>query len=155
MSAFPRSEVEAAHERYVETRERIRRGELSYGALALHFTDDGTFIDPAWGRCVGRKAIEEVLVLSMAGLDDWSFPHEWRIVEGNRLVASWLLRLPGRRPDGGYFQARGLSIFEYAGSGLFSYEEDVLNVMHVMQLIQEANWQPTKPINMPPMNPPR
>jgi len=155
MTEPTRKEIEAAHDRYLETRRRIMAGDLGWEALAEHFTDDATFIDPAWGRVRGIDNIHSFLRRSMAGLGDWSFPHEWRLVEGNRLVAAWKNRLPGKRPDGTYYEAQGISIMLYAGGGKFSYEEDLLNMAHIYELVAESCWTPGPAVNMPPQCPPR
>jgi ketosteroid isomerase-like protein len=155
MARFAKEEIEAAYARYLETRRRVEAGELGWDALADFFTDDATFIDPAWGRVEGIDAIRRFLVESMAGLEDWSFPHEWTAVEGDRLVAKWWNRLPGQRPDGSCFEAPGVSIMVYAGDGRFHYEEDLLNMVHVAELIRESGWKPPVGFNLPPRQPRR
>lgn len=146
-------EIRAAYERYVETRNRVEAGEVPWDALAAFFTDDAVFIDPAWGRVEGIDAIREFLVESMQGLEDWEFPHQWTAIEDGRLIARWLNRLPGRRLDGSFYEAPGYSIMIYAGDGRFSYEEDLLNMVHVNELIRESGWKPSGPFNMPPREP--
>jgi ketosteroid isomerase-like protein len=155
MPTSPRAEVEAAHDRYVATRARIEAGELGWDALADFFTEDATFVDPAWGRIEGRERIRRFMVESMAGLEDWTFPHLWRVVEGDRIVAAWQNRLPGARPDGSPYQALGISVIRYAGDGRFSSEEDVLNMVHVFELMQESGWQPNDRLHAPPKHPRR
>jgi hypothetical protein len=86
---------------------------------------------------------------------DWSFPHQWRVVDGGRVVAAWKNRLPGRRPDGSHYEAQGVSIMLYAGAGKFSHEEDLLNMVQVFELIEESGWTPGPEVHMPPQRPPR
>jgi ketosteroid isomerase-like protein len=155
MTQFPREEIEATHDRYLRTREAIMAGELKWDALAQFFTEDATFIDPAWGRMKGIANMREFFTKSMSGLEDWHFPHDWRVIDGNRLVGAWKNRLPGQRPDGTYYEAQGLSVMIYAGGGKFSYEEDLLNMVHIFQLIAESGWKPNPRVNMPPQRPPR
>jgi hypothetical protein len=148
-------EILEAYDRLVETRDRAEKGEVGWDALADHFTEDATFIDPAWGRVEGLSAIQEFMVESMAGLEGWVFPREWTVVEGNRLVSGWQNRLPGQRPDGSFYEAPGISILIYAGNGKFSYEEDLLNMVHVTELIRESGWKPGPDFNLPPREPRR
>jgi ketosteroid isomerase-like protein len=155
MPNFSPDEIRKTYERYVETRDRVEAGELGWDALAAFFTDDATFIDPAWGRIEGIEAIREFLVESMAGLEDWEFPHEWSMVDGDRLIARWHNRLPGRRADGTPYQAPGYSLMVYAGDGRVSYEEDLLNMVHVGELIRESGWKPSGAFNAPPRHPRR
>lgn len=149
------SEARATYERYVATRERVTAGELGWEALAEFFTDDAVFVDPAWGRVEGLENIRQFLKESMAGLETWSFPHEWTMVDGPRVVSLWQNRLPGAGPDGAPLAAPGLSVLHYAGNGKFSYELDVLNMAHVNELIAASGWRPGPSFNMPPRKPRR
>ena len=155
MPPYPPEEIRDTYDRYVETRSRVEAGEADWDALAAFFTEDAVFIDPAWGRVDGIAAIREFLKESMAGLEDWTFPHQWSVVEGDRLVAFWLNRLGGARPDGSPYEAPGVSIMEYAGGGRFSREIDLLNMVHVGELIAESGWRPPPHFNAPPRNPRR
>jgi ketosteroid isomerase-like protein len=153
--AHPREEVERTLQRYLEIRSRAERGECGWDALADLFTEDATFIDPAWGRVDGSAALRSFFPESMAGLDGWTFPHEWHLIEGDRIVSRWLNRLPGRRADGSYYECPGISIFDYAGGGKFSREEDILNMAHFREILVESGWRPTGPMNLPPKQPRR
>ena len=149
------TEARDTYSRYVATRERVMAGELGWDALAGFFTDDATFLDPAWGRVQGIENIRQFLKESMAGLEAWSFPHEWTTVDGDRVVSLWQNRLPGERADGSPYQAPGISVLRYAGGGKFSYELDVLNMIHVTELIGESGWRPAEGFNPPPRKPRR
>lgn len=149
MSDFPETEIREAFRAYVETRDRIDRGELPWSALDSFFTDDAVFIDPAWGRVEGLDAVREFWMESMAGLEEWSFPEVWTMVDGNRVVSMWLQQM-GQRPDGTRDEIPGISILYYAGDGRFCYELDVLNMAHVMEVIQNGNWTPGPDLKIPP-----
>ena len=153
--SYERSEVESAHREYIATRERVLARELPWSAMADHFTDDAVYIDPAWGRVEGRDAIVRFMDDSMAGLDDWAFPEEWTVIDGERVVSSWWNRLPGARADGTPYEALGVSIMYYAGAGRFSYSHDLLNMAEVHELIGESRWSPAGEFNIPPENPNR
>lgn len=155
MTSHSRDEILTAYDALVATRDRAEAGEVGWDALADHFTEDATFIDPAWGRVEGLPAIREFLSESMAGLEGWTFPREWTQVEGDRLVTLWQNRLPGARADGSPYQAPGISILLYAGDGRFSYEEDLLNMVHVTELIRESGWKPGPGFQLPPSEPVR
>lgn len=153
MTNFAREEVTGTYERYVETRRRVEAGELGWDALAAFFTDDAVFIDPAWGRVEGIDEIRNFLAESMQGLDGWDFPHHWTMVDGNRLLARWTNRLPGERADGSRYEAPGYSLMIYAGDGKFSYEEDLLNMTHIGELMRDSGWKPNGVMNVPPSHP--
>jgi ketosteroid isomerase-like protein len=153
--AHDEREIREAYDRYVRQRDRAEAGEVGWHTLADFFTEDACFVDPAWGRVEGRERIRRFMVESMAGLEGWRFPREWTGVQGDRLVSLWQNRLPGRRADGSFYQAPGVSIMVYAGDGRFASEEDVLNMVHVIELIRESGWQPGPGFTPPPADPPR
>ena len=149
-------EARRAYEAYVEGREAVARGELTWGELgARAFTEDAVFVDPAWGRIEGRDAIVGFMDESMAGLDDWSFPEEWTMVDGDRVVSFWLNRLPGETHDGRPIQAPGVSILRYAGDGRFDHELDLLNMAEVAELMRQSPWRPSAGMHAPPTTPNR
>jgi len=153
---FPAAEMLETYDRYVAARDRVEAGELGWDVLADFFTEDATFIDPAWGRVEGRDAIRGFLEESMAGLEGWTFPRDWTaVLDGYRLASGWQNRLPGAREDGSPYQAPGVSVMHYAGDGRFSYEEDLLNMVHVTELIRESGWKPAGAFHLPPRQPKR
>jgi ketosteroid isomerase-like protein len=150
MGRFAQEELLEAYEVYKKTRERIDAGELWWDQLRDHFTEDAVFVDPAWGRVDGIENIVVFLQDSMRGLEDWTFPLEWMAVEGDHLITGWQNRLPGRRPDGSYYQAPGMSRLRYAGDGRFDYEQDLINMVHMLEIMKESGWKPGKGFANPP-----
>jgi hypothetical protein len=149
MTDFSREEVQEALDNYLKVRERVEAGELKWDALADCFTDDATYIDPAWGRFVGREAIVQFQRDSMTGLEGWTFPIEWITIDGNRIIIKFWNRLPGQRADGTFYQAPGFQEIIYAGNGKFSYDEDLINMVHVMEIIEESGWVPGPEVKTP------
>ena len=155
MASPSRDEIEKTHNRYLEVRGQAERGEVPWSALAEFFVPDATFVDPAWGRVEGIENIRTFLKASMAGLDGWTFPHEWALIDGARVVTHWQNRLPGQRADGPPYPAPGITVMIYAGDGKFSSEEDLLNMVHVTEEIQASGWRPGPGFGMPPAKPRR
>ncbi|HIF96379.1 MAG TPA: nuclear transport factor 2 family protein [Myxococcales bacterium] len=151
--AHPEAEIRAAHDQFLMTRDQIERLERPWEALADFFTEEAWYVDPAWGRVEGLESIRKFLGESMLGLEDWSFPTQWTLVEGDRLVSCWMNRLPGQRADGSHYEAPGISTFEYAGNGKFASSYDLLNMAHVHELIAESGWRPGPGAVAPPRNP--
>ena len=150
------AEARATYLRYVAAREQVARGERTWGSLGEEFfTEDAVFVDPAWGRVEGRDAVVAFMDESMTGLDDWSFPEEWTMADGDRVVAMWFNRLPGAREDGSPHQAPGISVLHYAGDGRFSFEMDLLNMAEVGEVIGASGWAPPGDFNFPPARPNR
>lgn len=148
-------EVAAALAAYVDLRERIGRREANWTDLADLFTDDAVYIDPAWGRLEGVDELRRFFDESMRGLEDWDFPIEYTAIEGDTVVIKWWQLLPGTRPDGSRYAQSGISTLVYAGDGRFSYEEDLLNMAHVMEDLAASRWRPGPGFVAPPSDPDR
>ena len=84
----------------------------------------------------GVDALVEFLDTSMTGLATWDFPHFWEAIDGDRVFLRWSNRLPGSRPDGSPIDNMGMSYLEYAGDGLWSYQEDLYNPREAQQVIE-------------------
>jgi SnoaL-like domain len=147
--AHPRDEVEFAVARYVERRQQIERGEATWLDLAEFFTDDMVYIDPAWGRVEGIDDVREFLVDGMTGLEDWRFPIEFTAIDGDDVVVKWLQIIPDGRRQSGWTR------LVYAGEGRFRYDEDTLNMAHVLEDLEASGWRPLDGFNMPPAQPDR
>ena len=136
-----REEVDAAVLAYIATRDRIDAGEGTWADLAVHFTDDAVFIDPAWGRCEGLEEMRRtVFGAAMDGLEGWTFPTDFFVIDGDTVVVKWRQVIPGT--DGASHEQSGISTLVYAGDGRFRYEEDLLNMAHVMEGIVASGYQP-------------
>ncbi|HET9729305.1 MAG TPA: nuclear transport factor 2 family protein [Acidimicrobiia bacterium] len=150
-----REEVEAAVARYVDVRRAVDAGEATWAALAELFTDDAVFIDPAWGRVEGIDEMRRtVFGDAMVGFEDWKFPVEFTAINGDTAVIKWTQVLPATRDDGTPYQQSGYSTLVYAGGGKFKYEEDVLNMVHVLEDMR-AGKVPVADVAMPPRHPNR
>lgn len=151
----PEPEVRAAVDRYVGVRSDIEAGRATWIDLAQFFTDDAIYIDPAWGRIQGLHEIRAFLVDSMRGLEDWRFPIRFTAIEGDDVVTVWTQLLPGGRDDGRPYQQTGVSLLRYAGDGRFDYEEDLLNMAHVLEDLATSGWRPGPGFTPPPADPDR
>lgn len=152
---YPREEIEAVMVRYVEMRAAIDAGTRVWTDLLDFYTEDAIYIDPAWGRVEGRAAIAEFMVESMTGLEDWTFPVEFTAITGNDVAVKWLQILPGARADGSPWVQSGWSRLVYAGSGRFRYQEDMLNMAHVIEDMRASGWRPGPGFSAPPAEPDR
>ncbi len=148
---FDRDEIEDTVRRYIATRDEICAGNGGWDRLAEFFTDDAVFVDPAWGRVEGLDAIlETVFGPAMAGLDDWTFPTDFYAIadDGETVVVKWRQQFPGA--DGQLREQSGVSTLVYAGDGKFRYEEDLLNMAHVLADMKQSGWRPTGPMHKVP-----
>jgi ketosteroid isomerase-like protein len=154
---FAREEVEAAVQRYAAVRAEIDAGRGTWADLAQFFTDDAVFIDPAWGRVEGLAEMKAtVFGDAMDGFEDWKFPIEFYAIDGDNVVIKWKQILGGTRPDGTPYQQSGVSTLVYAGNGKFRYEEDLLNMVHVLEDMRASGaLEKVTPAAMPPRHPNR
>ena len=153
--SHPPAEVRATVDAYVEVRRQIGTGEATWLDLAAFFTDDAAYVDPAWGRIDGIDEIRRFLVESMSGLEDWRFPIRFAAVEGDEVVTVWDQVLPGDGGNGRQFRQTGVSLLHYAGDGRFDFEEDLLNMAHVLEDLSASGWRPLPGFVNPPANPNR
>lgn len=153
--SHPIDEVRAAVDRYVALRASIAAGDNDWPDLADLFTDDVVYIDPAWGRIQGVDEVRAFMDESMRGLEDWDFPVEYTAIDGDTVVVKWTQQLPGTRADGSRYEQSGYSTLVYAGDGKFSYEEDLLNMVHVLEDLKASGWTPGEGFVMPPAQPDR
>lgn len=134
---------------YLDLRTAIESGEATWVDLSRFFTDDAVYIDPAWGRIEGIEEISRFLDESMRGLEDWHFPVTAAAVDGNHLLVRWTQVLPsGQRQSGS-------STLRYAGAGRFDFEEDLLNMVHVLEDLATSGWRPGPGFVPPPAHPVR
>jgi ketosteroid isomerase-like protein len=122
MPDFTRDEVEAEFLKYVE------RGTTNdWSAWADQFTEDALYVEHAMGIFHGREEIRKWIVETMASVSGMSFPYEWYMIDGNRVVMyCWNIfdPLPGMTGD---YKFAVATILEYAGNGQWSLEEDIYN----------------------------
>jgi len=147
--SHPREEIDAVMADYVAVRERIDAKQGKWSDLARFFTDDAVFIDPAHGRVEGIDAIRAFLDDSMVGLDDWLFPIEFTAINGDDVAVKWIQVFPNGARQSGW------SRMIYAGDGKFRYEEDTLNMAHVLEDMKSLHWRPVDGFLPPPANPNR
>jgi hypothetical protein len=154
--AHSREEVQTAVDKYIAVRDQICAGNGTWRGLAQFFTDDAVFIDPAWGRVEGIEEMKAtVFGEAMVGLEDWSFPTEFYMIDGDNVVIKWFQMLPGRRDNGSRYTQSGYSTLVYAGDGKFCYEEDLLNMAHVFEDMKASGFRTPPGMGMPPKHPDR
>ncbi|MFQ5513956.1 MAG: nuclear transport factor 2 family protein [Myxococcota bacterium] len=115
MSSFQRTrpEVEALFERWLEANRRAE-AERSWSALAEYYAEDAVYryTMGAFGERVarGREAIRKlVMERDMRGFEGWTFPYEWVVIDGDRVMTKWYNQAPHRRQDGTPYRVVGMS----------------------------------------------
>jgi hypothetical protein len=89
-----------------------------------HLTADVRYVERFFGTMHGREAVRAWITELMQVRADVHAVLEWYLVKGRRVVLSMQNRYyapdPGRPP----IDFAGLTVLEYAGDGMFGYEED-------------------------------
>ena len=134
MKTFSRGEIEAAWRKRMELQDTN-----DWAGFGNTFTADAVYLEHHYGTFRGRVAILDWLVPVMEHCKEWTFPVEWVNIDGSRVVHKWLNRLPGKRPDGSYYEFAGITAMEYAGNGMFSFQEDMYNRHETDKVL--AEWE--------------
>jgi len=122
MSAFSREEIEREFQRRIAMQERD-----DWKGFGETFTQNALYVEHHEGTFEGREAILAWLLPVMDRCRGWTYPIDWVAIDGNRVIYHWKNRLPGKRPNGSFYEFPGLSVVEYAGNGRWSFQEDVYN----------------------------
>lgn len=132
MGHFTKDELTAAFTDFLRTVDDLHKvGE--WERFADLFTEDCTYIEHAFGTFTDREQVRAWSVKTMTefpGNHMTQFPPTWYVVDEqrDRIIAE--VDNPMRDPgDGSAFTATNISIYTYAGDGLWSGEEDVYNPM--------------------------
>lgn len=120
---FEHDEVREAYENFLVVGESG-----DWNAWADLHTVDGVWVEHHLGRFEGREAIRKGIteVMAMAPTT-MTFPVEWVVFDGNRVVFYPWQVLPHPTEAGEDFRFGCVTILTYAGDGQFSYQEDLYN----------------------------
>lgn len=89
-----------------------------------HLTEDVHYVERYFGTMHGRETVRAWILPLMAAKADVHAVLEWYQVRGTRLVLGMQNRYYAPDPDRPHIDFAGLTVLEYAGDGLFGYEED-------------------------------
>jgi hypothetical protein len=132
VTEYSREEIRAALDQRL-----VYQDADDWDAFGLTFTPDAVYVEHHEGTFEGRETILAWLVPVMDQCKGWTFPIEWVVIEGNRVVYKWQNRLPGSKPDGTFYEFGGVTICVYAGNGTWSYQEDIYNFEETMAVVTE------------------
>jgi ketosteroid isomerase-like protein len=131
--AHTRQEVAAAVKHYLEVAAHASESG-DWAAWADLFTVDADYFEHAYGRIHGRDQIFKWISGVMGDNAGMSFPVDWSVIEGDRVVMYQQMRTAD--PEGGdaVYQFPAVTILTYAGDGRFSYEEDMYNTAEAIEV---------------------
>ena len=89
-----------------------------------HLTEDVLYVERIFGTMHGREAVRAWITDLMAVRGDVHAVLNWYVVSGDRVVLDMTNRYYHPDPDADPIDFAGLTVLQYAGDGLFGYEED-------------------------------
>ena len=129
--SHPHAEVEAAYRHF------IAAGDSGdWNAWADLHSEDGIWVEHHLGVFEGREAIRKAIIDVMKPVPMMTFPVEWHVIEGDRVVYySWQV-FPDPQGGSEVYRFGCVTILEYAGEGVWSRQEDLYNPREAEQLIK-------------------
>jgi hypothetical protein len=89
-----------------------------------HLTEDVLYVERVFGTMHGRAEVRAWITELMAARADVHGVLNWYVVKGDRVVFDMTNRIYHPDPSQPPLDFGGLTVLEYAGDGLFGYEED-------------------------------
>ncbi len=120
MDAFPRPEVEAAFRQFW----MVGNVDEDWSRWPSCFTEDVRYVEHIYGEMRGRDVVFRWITELMAQHRDVHAVIDWYMIAGNRVVVNMQNRYYHPDPAEPPLDFPGITILEYAGDGLFGYEED-------------------------------
>ena len=128
-----REEVEGAFQRFWT----IGNLDENWDAWPALFTPDVRYIEHVYGEMRGREAVAAWISKLMADNRDVHAVIDWYMIRGRRVVVNMQNRYYHPDPTCAPLDFPGITILEYAGDGLFGYEEDYWDVRLAKQCHSE------------------
>ena len=132
MTTFSRSEVEQAYQQFVAVGDSG-----DWNAWADLHSEDGLWVEHHLGTFTGREAIRKGITDVMKPVPMMVFPVEWHMIEGNRVVYYPWQVMPDPKGGDAVYRFGCITILEYAGNGLWSYQEDLYNPKEADKVMKE------------------
>ncbi len=131
MAEYRRSEVEDAYQQF------IAAGDLGdWNAWAELHSEDGEWVEHHLGTFVGREAIRKAILDVMKPVPMMTFPVEWHVIDGNRVVFYPWQVFPDPQGGNESYRFGCVTIIDYAGNGLWSRQEDIYNPREADEVVK-------------------
>jgi ketosteroid isomerase-like protein len=115
MAGFTRSkdEVRDMMDRFIEANHKAEQSR-DWGPLADFYAEDVvyryTMGDQGTRVARGREEVRRLVMgKDMIGFEDWTFPYEWVVIDGDRVMTKWWNQAPQKREDGSPYRVVGMS----------------------------------------------
>ena len=122
MSSCSRSEMEEAWRHFIAVGDSG-----DWNAWADLHSQDGVWVEHHLGTFRGREEIRKGIVDVMRQAPAMEFPVAWHVVDGSRVVFYPWQVFPDPKGGDEIYRFGCVTILDYAGNGLWSYQEDLYN----------------------------
>lgn len=145
MPAYPRAELEAMVERWLQANKDAEAAG-DWKPMAELYTEDATY---GWNygpttdfMAVGRDQIRELaLGFEMEGLDGWQYPYEEIVIDEQKgmVIGFWRQIADATRADGSHYEIAGIggSWFLYGGDFQWRWQRDWFDFGNAAALFME------------------
>jgi ketosteroid isomerase-like protein len=122
--------------------------------LADYYADDAVY-DYTMGAAGLRVARgkEEVrrLVMQrdMAGFDGWTFPYEWVVIDGDKVMTKWWNQAPVSKDDGTPYRVLGVSCIRLNNDLKIQEMHDCFDLGALLAMVKEVNRKQGAGIRIP------
>jgi hypothetical protein len=131
MAEHTRDEVEEAWRHFITVGDSG-----DWNAWADLHSRDGVWLEHHLGTFRGREAIRKAIVDVMIPVPMMTFPVEWHVIEGDRVVYYPWQVLPDPKSEGRDFRFGCVTILIYGGNGEWSYQEDLYNPREGQEVVK-------------------
>ena len=131
MTEYRRSEVEEAYQQFVAAGDRG-----DWNAWAELHSEDCVWVEHHLGTFIGREAIRGAILKVMKPVPMMTFPVEWRVIEGNRVVFYPWQVFPDPAGGSESYRFGCVTIIDYAGAGLWARQEDIYNPREADEVVK-------------------
>jgi ketosteroid isomerase-like protein len=107
-----------------------------WNAWADLHSEDGVWVEHHLGTFTGREAIRRAIIDVMKPVPMMVFPVEWHVIDGNRVVFYPWQVFPDPAGENADYRFGCVTILEYAGEGLWSYQEDLYNPKEAGEVVK-------------------
>jgi len=159
MAPFSRTkqEVKDMMARFIEANAKAEETR-DWGPLADFYAEDCeyqyTMGEQGTRVCRGREAVRQyVMGKDMIGFEGWTFPYEWVVVDGDRVMTKWWNQAPQTKDDGSPYRVVGMSAITVNDDLQIQTMHDNFDLQALQAMCREINRKfgkdGKKPIRIP------
>ena len=110
--------------------------------LADFYADDAVYAYTigSFGRRVahGREEIRKLVMdRDTVGFEGWTFPYDWIVVDGQKVMTRWYMQAPYKRPDGSPYRLLAMSSIRLDDDLRIAAMEDSMDIAALFALCDE------------------